>query len=289
VKDKGALMTLTSIKNELEKARRERYAIPLFDVFEMQGMEGVMDALIEKRAPTIIGIYSPYAALPNCRSLAAYVRCRAEDTDVPVSLMLDHGASVEQCLEVLSYGFTDVMYDGSKLPLEENIANTKRVVETAHAIGVGVEAELGHVGMGDQYDSLGSQRIGFTDPEDVERFVEETGVDFLAIAFGNAHGFYKGEPRLNLDLVAEIRQRVDVPLVMHGGTGLSDEQFHAAIATGICKINFATSILNTAADNMRLAAASPDASMFDIYAGIRAAYSQWCSRLCEVFGAAGRF
>ena len=282
-------MTLVSIKNELTKARRERYAVPLFDVFEMQGMEGVMDALTEKRAPTIIGIYSPYAALPNCRALAAYVRCRVEDTDVPVSLMLDHGASVEQCLEMLSYGFTDVMYDGSKLPLEENIANTKRVVDAAHAAGAGVEAELGQVGMGDQYDSLGGRRIGFTDPETVEHFVGETGVDFLAIAFGNAHGLYKGEPRLDLELVGEIRRRVDVPLVMHGGTGLSDEQFHAAIAAGISKINFATSIMNTAADNMRLAAAKPEASMFDIYAGIRAAYSQWCGRLYEVFGAAGRF
>jgi ketose-bisphosphate aldolase len=281
-------MTLVSIKNELTKARRERYAVPLFDVFEMQGMEGVMDALTEKRAPTIIGIYSPYAALPNCRALAAYVRCRAEDTDVPVSLMLDHGASVEQCLQVLSYGFTDVMYDGSNLPLAENIANTKRVVAAAHAVGVGVEAELGHVGMGDQYDSLGSQRIGFTDPESVGHFVKETGVDFLAIAFGNAHGLYKGEPRLDLGLVAEIRQRIDVPLVMHGGTGLSDEQFHAAIAAGISKINFATSIMNTAADNMRLAAAKPEASMFDIYAGIRAAYFQWCGCLYETFGAAGR-
>ena len=281
-------MTLVSIKNDLTKARRERYALPLFDVFEMQGMEGVMEALTEKRAPTIIGIYSPYAALPNCRALAAYVRCRVEDTDVPVSLMLDHGASVEQCLEVLSYGFSDVMYDGSKLPLEDNIANTKRVVDAAHAAGAGVEAELGHVGWGDQYDSLGGQRIGFTDPESVEHFVEQTGVDFLAIAFGNAHGLYKGEPRLDLELVAEIRRRVGVPLVMHGGTGLSDDQFHAAIAAGISKINFATSILNSAADNMRLTAARPEASMFDIYAGIHAAYSQSCGRLYEVFGAAGR-
>jgi fructose-bisphosphate aldolase, class II len=161
-------------------------------------------------------------------------------------------------------------------------------VEAAHAVGVSVEAELGHVGMGDQYDSLGARRIGFTDPESVEHFIEATNVDFLAIAFGNAHGLYKGEPHLDLDLVAEIRRRVDVPLVMHGGTGLSDEQFHSAIAAGINKINFATSIMNAAADNMRLAAAKPDASMFDIYAGIRSAYAQWCGRLYETFGTARR-
>jgi fructose-bisphosphate aldolase class II len=254
----------------------------------MQGMEGVMDALTEKRAPTIVGIYSPYAALPNCRALAAYIRCRVENIDVPVSLMLDHGANVEQCQEVLSYGFTDVMYDGSNLPLEENITNTKRVVYSAHAVGVGVEAELGHVGMGDQYGSLGERRLGFTNPEDVEYFVEKTGVDVLAIAFGNAHGLYKGEPHLDLNLVAEIRRRFDVPLVMHGGTGLSDEQFRSAIEAGISKINFATNIMNTAANNMRMAAAKPEASMFDIYAGIHIAYSDLCGRLYETFGTARR-
>ena len=281
-------MTIISIKNELTRAMQEHYAVPLVDVFEMQGMDGVMEALVEKRAPTIIGIYSPYAALPNCRAFAAYVRSRAEDTDVPISLMLDHGASVEQCLEMLNYGFTDVMYDGSSLPLNENIVNTRRVVQSAHAVGVAVEAELGHVGFGDQYESEGGKGLGFTDPDNVQHFVEATGVDFLAIAFGNAHGLYKGEPRLDLELVAEIRRRVAVPLVMHGGTGLSDEQFRSAIAAGISKINYATNIMNAAADNMRQAATRPEASMFDIYAGIRLAYSQWCGRLYDTFGTTNR-
>jgi fructose-bisphosphate aldolase class II len=281
-------MTIVSIKHELSRAQREHYAVPLYDVYEIQGMEGLMEALTEKRAPTIVGIYSPYAALPNCRALAAYVRCRAEATDVPVSLMLDHGASAELCLEVMDYGFTDVMYDGSSLPLNENIANTRLVVQAAHARGVAVEAELGHVGFGDQYESEGGKGIGFTDPANVEHFVEATGVDFLAIAFGNAHGLYKGEPHLDLELVAEIRRRVDLPLVMHGGTGLSDEQFRGAIAAGISKINYATAIVNASAENMRQAAAKPGASMFDIYDGIRLAYSQGCSHLYDVFGTAGR-
>jgi fructose-bisphosphate aldolase class II len=281
-------MTIVSIKNELSRAQREHYAVPLFDVYEIQGMEGLMEALKEKRAPTIVGIYSPYAALPNCRALAAYVRCRAEATDMPISLMLDHGASVELCLEVMDYGFTDVMYDGSSLPLAENITNTRRVVQAAHARGVAVEAEVGHVGFGDQYESQGGKGIGFTDPANVEQFVEATGVDFLAIAFGNAHGLYKGEPHLDLELVAEIRRRVDLPLVMHGGTGLSDEQFRGAIAAGISKINYATAIVNASAENMRQAAAKPGANMFDIYDGIRLAYSQGCCRMYDTFGTAGR-
>ena len=147
---------------------------------------------------------------------------------------------------------------------------------------------MGHVGFGDQYESQGGKGLGFTDPANVEHFVEATGIDFLAIAFGNAHGLYKGEPHLDLELVAEIHRRVDLPLVMHGGTGLSDEQFRSAIAAGISKINFATSIINASAANMRQVAARPEASMFDIYGGIRLAYSQWCSRLYETFGTAKR-
>ncbi len=281
-------MPLVSIKQELIKARRQQYAVPLVNVFEMHGMDGTMDALVEKRAPVIIGVYSPFAVQANSRAFAAYVRCRAEETDVPVSLMVDHGASVDVCLQALANGYTDVMYDGSQLPLEENIANTKRVVAAAHERGAAAEAELGHVGSGAEYQAYGARRAGFTDPGAVEYFVRETGVDMLAIAFGNAHGLYKGEPCLDLELVAEINRRVDVPLVMHGGTGLSDEQFRGAIAAGISKINFASGIINAASENIRAAAAKPDGNMFEMLDGVRAAYRCWCGRLFDVFGTAGR-
>ena len=138
--------------------------------------------------------------------------------------------------------------------------------------------------MGDQYDAFGGKRMGFTDPGIVASFVQESGVDFLAIAFGNAHGLYKGTPCLDLDLVADIRKRVNVPLVMHGGTGISDEQFRSAIAAGICKINFATSILNSSVENMRRTAADPQATMFDFSSGIRSAYYQWGTHLYDVYG-----
>jgi fructose-bisphosphate aldolase class II len=134
------------------------------------------------------------------------------------------------------------MYDGSKLPLEENIENTKAVVRAAHAVGVSVEAEVGHVGHGSEYASFGGQRKGFTDPNLVEKFIAETKVDFLAVAIGNAHGVYQGEPHLDFDLLREIRQRVDIPLVLHGGTGISEEQFKVAIDGGISKINIATDL-----------------------------------------------
>jgi fructose-bisphosphate aldolase class II len=281
-------MALVSIEQELVKAQAGKYAVPLFDVFDTQGMDGLMEAMTARRAPTIIGIYSAFAERPTCRALTAYIRSRAEETEIPISIMLDHGASPELCFQVISYGFTDVMYDGSKLPLEENIANTRRVIERAHDLGVAVEAELGHVGMGSQYDQFGGMGLGFTDPGAVENFVEQTGVDFLAIAFGNAHGFYKGEPHLNLELLNEVRRRVPIPLVMHGGTGLSDEQFRSVIEAGISKINFATSIIVSAGEKMRQIASEPKSSMFDMLGGISSAYCEWSTHLYDVFGASNR-
>jgi fructose-bisphosphate aldolase, class II len=281
-------MPLVSIHPEMIKARQQKYAIPLWDVFDIHAIEGIIDALITKKAPTIIAIYAHYVEMPNGKALTDYIRQRAQDTAVPISLMLDHGPSVDTCLKALELGFSDVMYDGSSLPFEENVANTLKVVKIAHAQGAAVEAELGHVGSVDNYDQFGGQRHGFTDPAMVERFIAETGVDLLAIAFGNAHGLYKGQPCLDLDLVHEIHERVAVPLVMHGGTGLSDEQYRATIAAGICKINYATGILNASVSQVRQALQDTKASFFSITDGIRKAHNDECSRLYDVFGTTGK-
>ena len=186
-------------------------------------------------------------------------------------------------------GFTDVMYDGSKLPLEENMANTKAIVRAAHAVGAGVEAELGHVGGGGDYQAFGALGKGFTEPAAVERFVRETGVDCLAVAVGTAHGLYQGNPQLDLALLAEIRQRVDIPLVLHGGSGLSDEQFRAAVKGGISKINIFTNLAVSAGTAMvelaRDQARGPDTSYMPLIRAIPGAFQQECERLLDVFGA----
>jgi fructose-bisphosphate aldolase class II len=137
------------------------------------------------------------------------------------------------------------MFDGSRLALAENTAQTAALVEAAHAAGVGVEAELGQVGSGGDYESFGALRLGFTDPAQVERFAADTGVDYLAVAVGTAHGVYHGEPHLDIALVSEIRRRTEVPLVLHGGTGLSEEQVRSAIRAGIAKVNIATDLYLT--------------------------------------------
>lgn len=281
-------MALVSILDELKRAQAGHYGIPCFDLFDMTATEGTFLAIEEQRAPTIIAIYSGMIDSPGADMFAASIRTMAGHTSVPVSLILDHGASFEQCIKALRYGFSDVMYDGSSLPVEENIATTAMVVRAAHAVGASVEAELGHVGQGSDYEGFGAQRLGFTDPALVERFVAETGVDFLAIAIGTAHGVYKGTPCLDLDLLAEIRRRVDIPLVMHGGSGLSDEQFRSAIATGISKINVATELMMTAGAKMVEAAKADGASYFGILDAARQAYRERTAYYMNLFGTSGK-
>ena len=281
-------MPLVSILDELKKARAGGYAIPCFDTVEMSGTLGIFDALEAKRAPAMIGLYTGMFERPHPRAFTDYVRALAKEATVPVSIILDHGASFEHCIMALNVGFTDVMYDGSRLPLEENIANTKMVVRAAHATGAAVEAELGHVGRGDTYQEFGAQGKGFTEPDMVVKFVEETDVDFLAIAVGTAHGLYNSEPMLALDLLGEIRERVNIPLVLHGGSGLADEQFRAAVSGGIQKINIFTNLAVEARRRMLENAESEDASMFSMTAQIREAFRTECERLLDVFGTTGK-
>ena len=281
-------MPLVSISGELERAQRGGYALPLFDTFDMHSTDGMFNVLEEKRAPAMVAIYAAALDRPNARAFAAYIRARAEDSSVPVSLMLDHGRSFEDCIRCISYGFTDVMYDGSKLPMEGNIETTRAVVRAAHAVGVCVEAELGHVGRGSEYEDHETRRQGFTDPDSVERFVEETGVDFLAIAIGTAHGLYAGDPELDLDLLGEIRARVDIPLALHGGSGVTEEQFRATIAGGISKINVATDLFVTTGRRLCEAAQTQGASYFALSRTAIESFQERCGYYLDLFGASGR-
>jgi fructose-bisphosphate aldolase class II len=281
-------MALVSVKQALLDARAGGYALALFDTFDMHTTDGMISAFEEKRAHAFIGLYGGFFEQPNAAANVAYIRAAASALKAPASLILDHGASFEQCIRAISLGFTDVMFDGSKLPLEDNIAQTKLVVRAAHAVGVSVEAELGHVGSGKEYQSFGAKRMGFTDPATVERFAAETGVDFLAVAIGTAHGVYQGDPRLDLDLLDAIRSRVEIPLVMHGGSGLTDAQFRAAIEHGVAKINVATELFMTAADRMVAAARAKSPSYFELARLAADAFRERCGHYIDLFGQAGR-
>jgi fructose-bisphosphate aldolase class II len=276
-------MTLQSILPELYEAQKEKRAILLVDVVDVPSTEGFCSVLETKGIPGIIGVYGGFFDRPQAHALAAYLRTRAEELSVPVSLMLDHGASLEQCRKAIEWGFSDVMFDGSRLAFAENLVITQQVVKEAHAAGVGVEAELGHVGEGRTYSEYGARRLGFTDPLDAEKFARESGVDFLAVAIGTAHGVYQGEPQIDLDLLAAIRQRVSIPLVLHGGTGLSAEQFRGAIQAGIAKINVATDMFISAGRRVAETAAGGEQGYFTFQEAAQAAFRERGEYYLELF------
>lgn len=254
----------------------------------MSGCEDVVAVLEEKQAPAILGMYSNWLDKPVSGVLARCMRDLAGEASVPVTVMLDHGKSPEQCRKALDMGFTDIMYDGSRLPLEENIRITREIVQIAHERGAGVEAELGHVGSGKDYGNGDNVRANYTEPEAAERFVAETGVDCLAVAIGTAHGVYDGEPRLDLDLLDRIAGRVAIPLVLHGGSGLSEEQFRDAIARGIAKVNIATDLITTAAANMKAAAQTEERTFFAIMNALHETLTERCGYYLDLFGADGK-
>ena len=281
-------MPLTPIAGTLARAQKEKFAVPLFDTFDMTSTDGMFLAIEEKRAPTIVAMYESSLNRPNARAFAAYIRARAEDCSVPVSLMLDHGSSFEQCIKAISYGFTDVMFDGSKLPLEENIRISRMVSQAAHAVGIGSEAELGLVGRGSDFADHEVRRKGYTDPDIVEEFLSQTGVDFLAIAIGTAHGLYEGDPSLDFGLLREIRSRVDVPLVLHGGSGCTNDQFRQVVSDGIQKINVATELYATTGKRLVKAAGKDDASYFGLMQAAIVSFQDRCGFYMDLFSTSGK-
>jgi fructose-bisphosphate aldolase class II len=177
------------------------------------------------------------------------------------------------------------MYDGSKLPFERNVETTRALVRAAHAVGVPVEAGLGHVRRGDEYADLDVRRQGYTDPDDAVRFVEQTGIDILAVAMGTAHGLYHSQSQLNMDLVDEIRARVEVPLVLHRGSGVTEDQCRDAIARGISKINVATGLYVTAGRRLVEAAQAEDASYHSLTQTAIESFEERCGYCLDLFGA----
>lgn len=234
---------LVTMKELLEVAQENHFAVPAFNAGTGQLLSGMMESAEEKKAPVIMAIHPDELSFLR-DSFVSSVLYEANHTKVPMALHLDHGGTYEQCLHAIQLGFTSVMIDGSLLPFEENIALTKKVVAVAHPLGVTVEGELGTIGQtGDSIEG-GVTKVTYTDPSDAKRFVEETGVDALAVAIGTAHGIYpKGfVPKLKLDLLTEIRNTVDTPLVLHGGSSNKDEEIAEAVKRGICKINISSDI-----------------------------------------------
>ncbi len=232
------------MKELLRESVEKKYAVGAFGATDHLYAEIILDAAEEAGKPVVMMVPPFLFDRPHFERIMKYFVARCEGVSVPVALHLDHGPSFESAMTAIRYGCSSVMFDGSSLPFEENIAKTREVVRAAHACGVSVEAEIGHVS-GHEGNMLEGNIVDdskFTNVEDAVRFAEETEVDALAIAVGTVHGVYKGEPKLDYDRIEKIRAAVKVPLVLHGGSGLSDEMFRKAVACGINKINFCTEV-----------------------------------------------
>ncbi|QTL99587.1 ketose-bisphosphate aldolase [Iocasia frigidifontis] len=239
-------MGLVSLKEILGDARKKQYAVPAFDTSNYNMVSSVVDVAEELRSPVILMGLKPDLTDDQFDHLAVTMKTIAEKATVPVCIHLDHATNSEIIKKAISQGYSSVMFDGSVLPLEENIKKTKEVVDYAHEYGVSVEAELGHVGDGivGCSESEGEHKSTLTDPKEMEYFIKETEVDALAVSIGTAHGVYVAKPELDIKLLKELNQVSTVPLVMHGGSGTPDNMIEKSAKNGICKINIFSEILN---------------------------------------------
>ena len=235
-------MPLVPMKELLIKAEEGKYAVGAFNCNNMEIVQAIIAAATAENAPVIVQASQGAIKYAGIDYIVALTRMAAEKTHVPVALHLDHGTSFEQTVQCIVRGFSSVMIDGSKHPLEDNIALTNRVLAVARAVGISVEAELGKIGGTEDDITVSDKEAMYTDPEEARYFVEKTGVDALAIAIGTAHGQYKGEPRLDLDRLSVIRGKINCPIVLHGSSGVPDDTLREAIKRGVSKINIDTNI-----------------------------------------------
>ena len=239
---------LVTTKEMFEKSMKEGYAIGAFNVNNMEIIQGIMDAAAESKSPVILQASSSAIKYARIGYLVKMVEAAVEEhPEVPVAIHLDHGPDFETAKMCIDNGFTSVMIDASFKPFEENVALTKQVVEYAHAHGVTVEAEIGHVGTGETYGSENNDSV-YTEVDMAVKFVELTNVDSLAVSIGTAHGKYKGTPVINFERLHQLREAVKVPLVLHGGSGSGEDNLRRCSTEGISKINIFTDFISAASD-----------------------------------------
>ncbi len=282
-------MPLVDMRDLLAHARRHRYAVGAFDLVGLEFLEGILRGAERAAAPLILSVAeSHFRHFDPELALAACV-VAARRSPLPVAIHLDHGTDLEAVRRGIAHGCNGVMLDASHLPFADNVAHTRAAVELAHACGVPVEGELGYVaGVEGEDAELHPGEIRYTEPDEARRFVEATGVDFLAVSVGTVHGRLRGTPRLDLDRLAAIDRALGIPLVIHGGTGLAPEQYRALAERGVAKINYFTALADAAAATVRERAAEAEAGWLVLHREVREAIATETERACRMFGAAGR-
>ena len=244
---------LVNLNQIIAKAEEGGYCIPAFNVYNVETVMGVIDAAEELKAPVILQLYPRLINEQVGYYVSPAALAAAHKASVPVCLHLDHAAGKQEVYRALRWGYTGIMQDGSSLSFEENVALTRSTVEMCETLGVGVEGEIGHVGSAAD-DTMGE----FTDPAEAKAFVEQTGVCCLAVLVGNAHGHYKKAPKLDIDRIKAIREACGIPLVLHGGTGIPDDQVKAAVAAGMRKMNIGTDVCCAFAEGTKAALDDPN-------------------------------
>ena len=244
-------MPLVSYNELLNDARNGDYAVGAFNIFSMEFLPAILEVAEEERSPVLLQINPVHFYLSDLPDYLRYVKSQIAKTRVPVGLNLDHGKDRDIILTGIRDGFPSVMFDGSQYPYEENKTKTREIVKICKPIGITVEAELGTLNDEGLELTKDNQDLMFTDPDKAAEFVNETGINGLAVAIGNAHGFYKGEPKLDFKRLKKIRDKVPVPLVLHGGSGIADADFKKAISLGINKINIYTEMSASASKKMK--------------------------------------
>lgn len=277
---------LLSMKTLLDRAKRENFCIPAPTVWSLETVEAAYEVGRRCRTPLILMVWDDNTAgwIEKIGGVVHMVDKRYPD--VPCALILDHGQSFASAMAALRAGYTTVMADYSTLPLEENIAAVQKIVEAAHPLNVAVEAELGHVGEGFEYEA--TRDAGLTDPSQAVEFVNRTGCDMLAVAVGTSHGAYHGEPRIDFDRLAVLNRLVKVPLVLHGGSGTGDENLRRAAQGGICKVNLCTDLFHGYEAAVREAAAQPDADYLSMYFAGPEGYQKALEHYVEVLASGDR-
>lgn len=280
-------MALVNLREMLADASKRKYAVGSFNIINLESLHGILEAAVERRSPVILSIAEVHFKYLDLESLAEVAKRAAALAPIPVTLHLDHGVHFETIIRAIRCGFTSVMFDGSILPYEDNVSTTAEVVRVAHSVGVSVEAELGHVGGAEGGSGSSEADIAlYTDPRQARDFVYRTGVDALAVAIGSAHGVYRKKPKLDFERLVAIRDATNIPLVLHGGSGIPEEDFKKAIQLGICKINVYTEMAQTATTEIKEILTKDPAffSFPDLMMAARAAIKQTVTEKIDIFG-----
>lgn len=283
----------------LQDAKKKGYGVAAPNVWSLNTARAAFEAAKELKAPVIFDVAGIHKIEESSDAVKFYER---KFPEVVAALNLDHGGSFEEIVAAIRLGFSSVMVDRSILSFEENVREVSEIVKIAHAVGVSVEAELGHVGQGFEYES--TREAGLTRKEEAVEFVQKTGVDALAVSVGTSHGTYKGTPKLEFGLLKELSEMVEVPLVLHGGSGTGDDNLKKAVETGIQKVNLCTDLSNAGLEAMKEYLAvdydsmekdgtlgefgNPNANMFDMSNAMADGYKEKLKHYMRLFGGEGR-